>query len=777
QFAWVLEALNMILGMNETIDIVQMSFGGYGVFEEINTVMEQLVSAGVIPVVSAGNSGPYGHSISRPAHSPFTIAVGASGEPDEVMAFSSQGPRLYGLAAPDLIAPGYNVEVASHEDEESTTYQNGTSFASPFVSGGVALLLSGDASINASKNEARFWKLKAALMSSAKALDQYPSVAVGAGFVDLDAAFETLTDDVVVSIAPNRISSSNYFFQISTNGEIKTFPISIYSADTYEISYQDTELPSGVNVNLTAPNKLHIGLNVLNLSIEIDPDLKMDKYQIIIDIQIGSKLLNLEIDLENKYSGGRILWDLRYDNDTNNSAFSNGYFGDNSNLAYLLSSVGRSSAAIVSNESDFYNTGYTYQAEEIVQALEKHDLLVISDPEFSYSSSEITFIQSWVGSGKSLLVVTDFDNETESGTQTGTEHSTLNALLSSYGIEITNQLIPETQNRTVFGTTIPKDSSGMGPFSSRFSFDFVGVALEVTENSNTKTIASFDNNAIAAVHMTTSGGAIAVVGSSFPLSNLAYYVPNSENNFKFAWQLIEWLLNMQQPIARFTYSANNLAFLGLESDSKFEVSLSGREGRINPVDQFESFSGTLVEYNGNYLQITFRKKGDAFEASWEPTTSGIAVLYVNIQIPGYAPLNGALQVDVIGGDFPIFLILLLVLVALGVGFIIYSTRKRKSLPDYRSTPAPRTIDASVKQDQMFSNSKRVTETPSQHEVRCISCNAPLFPGAAFCEKCGTRQVSKETIKAKTSCPKCGASIRLTTAQFCEFCGNKLGRTH
>ncbi|MFW9915381.1 MAG: S8 family serine peptidase [Candidatus Thorarchaeota archaeon] len=773
QVDWILNALEAVLALNATIDIVQMSFGGYGIINEMTTIMDQMVSGGLIPVVSAGNSGPYGQSISRPAHSPSTIAVGATGEPDEVLAFSSQGPRLYGLAGPDLVAPGYDVEVASLVEGETTTYQNGTSFSSPFVSGGIALLLSADSLSSEPRDETRFWKLKAALMASAKHLDEFPSVAAGAGFIDLDTAFETLNDDVIVSMAPYRISASNYFFQITTDGQMREFPISIYSDKDYDASYRDPELPSGITLNFSVPDMIHTGLNILNVSIELNKDLEMDKYEINLDLQISSKLVSLKINLETRYSGGRILWDLREDNDSNGAAFSNGFYGAHSALAYWLTTLGRPSAAVVGNASDLYGTGYVYQAEEMVSILDNYDLLVISDPEYSYSSSDISIIQNWVASGKSLLIIADYNNQTESGMQLGSEHASLNTLLDQYGIEITNQMIPEDHNSTVLGTTVSKDDSGISPFSSQFKFDFIGVALDVTEDPNTKAIAYANNEPIAAVHKTISGGSVAVVGSDFLFSNLALYVPNANFNFKFTWQTIEWLLNAQEPQSEFTYSTDPLAFLGFNSDSKFTVKLSGLEGRTNPMDELDSFPGTLVESNGHYLHMTFRKKGEEFEASWEPTASGVATLYVNIQISGYAPLNGALQVDVVKGGFPIFLVLLLVLVVLGVGFFLYTSRKKTTFPDFETLSTRKAEGTPTKQDQMEARTKADIGTQPRKESKCISCGAPLFSGAAFCEKCGARQNPKEMTKPARVCLKCGAPIRQSTAQFCEFCGTRL----
>jgi len=54
-------------------------------------------------------------------------------------------------------------------------------------------------------------------------------------------------------------------------------------------------------------------------------------------------------------------------------------------------------------------------------------------------------------------------------------------------------------------------------------------------------------------------------------------------------------------------------------------------------------------------------------------------------------------------------------------------------------------------------------------VTCPKCKASNRPGAAFCEKCGT----KLEPPGPRTCPKCKAPLS-TDAQFCSKCGTKVG---
>jgi len=110
--------------------------------------------AGIIPVFSAGNFGPWFFSGESPGNYPETIAVGASNPLDAVALFSSRGPgncdrRIF----PDVVAPG--VTVCSSAPGGGYRYISGTSQAAPHVVGTIALMLNADSDLTMEEIESK----------------------------------------------------------------------------------------------------------------------------------------------------------------------------------------------------------------------------------------------------------------------------------------------------------------------------------------------------------------------------------------------------------------------------------------------------------------------------------------------------------------------------------------------------------------------------------------------------------------------------------------------
>jgi len=134
-------------------DVVNGSWGNqYGASEVFRADVQALWAAGIVPVFAAGNTGPERGTLGSPASYPEALAVGASGDLDQVLAFSSRGPSAWGEVKPEVVAPGIDILSSLPGGAYATAY--GTSMAAPHVSGLAALLLQADSELSVGAIEA-----------------------------------------------------------------------------------------------------------------------------------------------------------------------------------------------------------------------------------------------------------------------------------------------------------------------------------------------------------------------------------------------------------------------------------------------------------------------------------------------------------------------------------------------------------------------------------------------------------------------------------------------
>ncbi len=111
-------------------------------FALMEMVVDNLKTAGIVVVVSAGNTGPGCGSLDRPsAIFENSFAIGASMENDTIAGFSARGPVTIDGSLrmkPDVVAPGVGVRSSIPGGYASWA---GTSMAGPHVAGAVALIL------------------------------------------------------------------------------------------------------------------------------------------------------------------------------------------------------------------------------------------------------------------------------------------------------------------------------------------------------------------------------------------------------------------------------------------------------------------------------------------------------------------------------------------------------------------------------------------------------------------------------------------------------------
>lgn len=208
-------------------------------------------------VAAAGNDGPAAGTIGGPASGYNTISVGALDGPTNystVASFSSRGPLptawydgtntyVYGggvasRAGVDLVAPGTDIVMPVQFNSNSINYYGiaGTSFATPLVAGGAALLISTaktyfDASITNAATRSEV--IKVILMNSADRLSGWDNgqqlvsgvitttqaldLAMGAGRMNLNAAFSQYTTSAVIT-SGSGISQSGFTAPVQSVG-------------------------------------------------------------------------------------------------------------------------------------------------------------------------------------------------------------------------------------------------------------------------------------------------------------------------------------------------------------------------------------------------------------------------------------------------------------------------------------------------------------------------------------------------------------------------------
>lgn len=137
----IFAALNWAI--EERVDVLNMSISSSSIPENIaNHAFTKIEEANITVVASAGNRGLKKNSKIRvPGNISTVLTVGAIDSYGRVADFSSRGPEL------DLYAPGVNILSASltkgiNKGDQLMTLKDGTSMATPHVTGTVALIKS-----------------------------------------------------------------------------------------------------------------------------------------------------------------------------------------------------------------------------------------------------------------------------------------------------------------------------------------------------------------------------------------------------------------------------------------------------------------------------------------------------------------------------------------------------------------------------------------------------------------------------------------------------------
>lgn len=158
---------------------------GHKAFASIG--LNEAVRLGMICVVAAGNEFSTFKYISVPGEADSAIAVAAVNEKGEVAGFSSRGNSSWARIKPEVAAMGVGNCGAAAYSEFEVTCGNGTSYASPCITGVVALILSANPDL-------RPWEVKKYLFRNSSSFTK-PDTAIGYGIVDIEKTFLDIAKD------------------------------------------------------------------------------------------------------------------------------------------------------------------------------------------------------------------------------------------------------------------------------------------------------------------------------------------------------------------------------------------------------------------------------------------------------------------------------------------------------------------------------------------------------------------------------------------------------
>jgi len=217
------------------IEVMNLSLGSTGCSngsDSLSVAINNAVTNGIVAVVAAGNSGPKTCTIGSPGAAQNAITVGAMADVGElgfsIASFSSRGPTADNRIKPDVAAPGVSITAASRTSSTGYITYSGTSMATPFVAGVVALMLDANPLLTPAD-------VKTRIMSTA--VDFGPAgldVDYGAGRLD---AYQAVSDASIASLG-NIAVPTHTFISDSLGGTGST--------DTWSINVADTSYPISV---------------------------------------------------------------------------------------------------------------------------------------------------------------------------------------------------------------------------------------------------------------------------------------------------------------------------------------------------------------------------------------------------------------------------------------------------------------------------------------------------------------------------------------------------
>ena len=337
------------------------------------------------------------------------------------------------------------------------------------------------------------------------------------------------------------------------------------------------------------------------------------------------------------------------------------------------------------------------------------NILVLADIEFGISKEEITLIQEWVAEGHSLLVLS-YPSRIVDGTETLSNQTAINELLKPYGFSIEDDSTNLSRFRN--GTTSISE-----PIFERQGLEFIygGTALKISTGKGGRTLATAydhinDVETPIAGYWEGAKGKVVVFGGMLPFSDSG--ITNYLNNLEVITRIFRWMIADQQL---------SMDLLLTSSPSVQGTTLI----QITSDEIKKDFNGTIIEANGSFSQIVFKRNINMYLGSWTPLAAGQAILWLNLGVPN----NGLFVLEVINpaSQDIFFLVIIGGFIILGVIYYLLSSRR----------PQPRSPIEQRVALEMQKGKNGASHGGLETSEICPQCRTPRHANESkYCFKCG-----------------------------------------
>lgn len=256
--------------------VANMSFGVGNEIEgtaKIDVMIDSVLAAHpeLVFTIAAGNDGPGLTTMGFPGSAMRALTIGGtypaafsggSGTSDPIAFFSSRGGEL---AKPDIVTPAVSFSTVpqwNRGDEQ----KNGTSMASPYASGLVALLRS---SLAQAKKSADARQIRQALMVTARPIPGLSYIDQGTGQPQIGAAWRWLeagrtVPEIQVRAADHGVTAAYRTAPLAEGDTIQNFTLTLPKAATAELNWRS----SAPWLHAPGSTRLQGGANSVKLSID-----------------------------------------------------------------------------------------------------------------------------------------------------------------------------------------------------------------------------------------------------------------------------------------------------------------------------------------------------------------------------------------------------------------------------------------------------------------------------------------------------------------------------